>query len=252
MDAINKSGLPKRSQVLDSARSKQYWSTIVEMSARSFEGFIIDKLHETNQVNDYLANFKEMGDWVRDTNGNIDAEKNYPYPLDTERAAINEAYQQFFNVLQVKKDDAGKDVIFEKGGEVKKTYQQLFQERVISAQNLSKGLGGRLKINSDGSVTIYHGTSIENQEKILSSKQINAGTFFSKNKSGTAFGDSPEDVAKRKFGNNGIVMELKVYATTLEAAAGGSEIYTPDNLYLNQYGIWDIVKEFETGGELTE
>lgn len=148
VDAINKSGLPKRSQVLDSARSKQYWSTIVEMSARSFEGFIIDKLHETNQVNDYLANFKEMGDWVRDTNGNIDAEKNYPYPIDTERAAINEAYQQFFNVLQVKKDDVGKDVIFETGGE-------LTEEKEIP-DTMNTGYDARVHTNME-----YIGSKLE-------------------------------------------------------------------------------------------
>lgn len=119
VQAIEKSGLPARSKILDGSRSKQYWSTIVEMSARAFENFVINKLSLTDQLNDYLANFKEMGQWIRDTNGNIDAEKNYPYPLEVESEAIDLAYQQFFDALQVKKDEAtGKDVLFESGGEI--------------------------------------------------------------------------------------------------------------------------------------
>lgn len=119
IDAINKSGLRTRSGVLDSTRSKPYWSTPVEMSARSFESFVIDKLAAINQQNDYLANFKEMTQWIRSTNGNIDASTNYPYPLDSERDAIDLAYQQFADTLKVKKNDQGREMLFEAGGIIK-------------------------------------------------------------------------------------------------------------------------------------
>ena len=63
MNAINNSDLPKRSKELDKSRSKAYWATQLEMSARAFEGYIIDKLGETGEQNDYLANFKDTGEW---------------------------------------------------------------------------------------------------------------------------------------------------------------------------------------------
>ena len=41
---IKQSGMGKRGEVLDQARSKAYWSTVIEMSARSFENYIIEKI----------------------------------------------------------------------------------------------------------------------------------------------------------------------------------------------------------------
>jgi len=63
IDAIRKSGIPERSGKIDATRSKSYWGTDVEMTARSFENFVINKLAETDQLNDYLANFLDMEEW---------------------------------------------------------------------------------------------------------------------------------------------------------------------------------------------
>ena len=106
MDAIKGTKLSERSKVLDRARSYAYWSTNIEMSARSFENYIIKKLGERNQQNDYLANFKETADWINDTKGDIDALKNYPYPLADETPAVNEAFQQFFDTIQETEEGA--------------------------------------------------------------------------------------------------------------------------------------------------
>jgi peptidyl-tRNA hydrolase len=70
------------------------------MSARSFENYIIEKLGERNQQNDYLANFKETAEWINDTKGDIDALKNYPYPLAEESPIVNEKFQQFFETIK--------------------------------------------------------------------------------------------------------------------------------------------------------
>jgi len=106
MDAISGSKLKDRSEVLDKTRSEAYWSTPIEMSARSFENYIIEKLGERNQQNDYLANFKETTEWINDTKGDIDALKNYPYPLAEESPIVNEKFQQFFETI--KEDESGK------------------------------------------------------------------------------------------------------------------------------------------------
>jgi len=108
VDAINKSGLPTRSKRMDETRSKLYWSTPIEMSARAFENFIIEKLGASNQSNDYLANFKETGEWIK---SGVDMD-SYPYPLKEESEKINSAFQEFFDVIQTKTDEQGNEVMF--------------------------------------------------------------------------------------------------------------------------------------------
>lgn len=105
MDAINKSGLKERSAKLDQFRSKAYWGTPIEMAARSFENYIIEALGKNNEQNDFLANFKQTGEWLSQSGLEID---NYPYPLKEESDAINEAFQNLFETLQVGTKD-GKD-----------------------------------------------------------------------------------------------------------------------------------------------
>jgi len=134
MGAINDSKLPNRSSFLDRTKTKLYWSTAIEMSARSFENFLINKMAAAGQQNDYLANFKEFGEWVRDTRGNVDAEINYPYPLPTESPAIDLAYQQFFDTIKIRRDESGRDVLYEQGGEIEEipdTMNTSYDKRVI-------------------------------------------------------------------------------------------------------------------------
>jgi hypothetical protein len=108
IDTINASGLKERSSILDSTKSKAYWNTTIEMAARSFENFLITKLDSQNEQNDFLANFKETGDWLSQTGLNLD---NYPYPLDSESDAINSSFKNLFDTL---------DIVPEKGKKVSK------------------------------------------------------------------------------------------------------------------------------------
>ena len=98
VNSIKKSDLPKRSKGLDQSRSKLYWSTTIEMGARSFENFIIEKLGAQNEQNDFLANFKETSEWLGQVGLNLD---NYPYPVKEESDAINGAFQNLFDTMEV-------------------------------------------------------------------------------------------------------------------------------------------------------
>ena len=102
VDAIKASGIEGRSEMLDQTRSKRYWTEITEMSARSFENYIIEKLGATGQQNDYLANFKAMSEWVNE--GGLD-NNSYPYPTVEESPNINKAFDNLFEVIQ--EDDNG-------------------------------------------------------------------------------------------------------------------------------------------------
>lgn len=105
--AIKASGLPKRAVVLDGKRTKDYWGTMVEMAARSFESYVITKLKEKGISNDYLANIVSPEYWKAAEALGLETENSYPYILEEEQASINEAYDAFFNEIKTKETDKG-------------------------------------------------------------------------------------------------------------------------------------------------
>jgi DNA repair protein RadC len=134
VDAIRNSGLPKRSKSLDRTRSDVYWSDIIEMSARSFENFIIEKLGADGESNDYLANFKEIGEWIET---GAFGEDTFPYPNKEETPAINDAFQQFFDTIETNVDENGVTLLNEEAATYLKengVYQTDGQKRRFSEE----------------------------------------------------------------------------------------------------------------------
>jgi hypothetical protein len=97
----NGTGLLARSRQLDRVRSSPYFSTRIEMAARAFEGFVISELEDRGVVNDYLANIlpQEVFEAVAEMRGQPPG--GYPYPLETERPAVRQAYRAFLNAPAV-------------------------------------------------------------------------------------------------------------------------------------------------------
>lgn len=83
-----------RSQVLDNARSAPYFSTTIEMAARSFERHVIAKLQERGMQNDYLANINKF-------NG------VYPTVDELRMAGISRAYEALFDLWRTEFAEAG-------------------------------------------------------------------------------------------------------------------------------------------------
>lgn len=83
---IRQSGFYSRSQKIDEYKSKPYWATMVELTARAFEKYIITKLEGKGYVNDYLANIKACAEYSRP--------ELYPYPTDEEIREIAPYYDQ--------------------------------------------------------------------------------------------------------------------------------------------------------------
>lgn len=92
----------ERSKELDKARTKDYWSTDVEMTARAFETYIKHKINSQGFSNDYLANI--IGEEYFKTNGRENA---YPYPTKAEMPAIEKAFDNFFNTIKTRETDKG-------------------------------------------------------------------------------------------------------------------------------------------------
>lgn len=76
---------------MDAGKKNPYWSTPLEMAARSFEAYLCDKLKEKGQRNDYLSghanNTEYGGEW-------------YPYPTEKDRVKINKAFDELFEVIR--------------------------------------------------------------------------------------------------------------------------------------------------------
>ena len=76
---------------LDDGKQKSYWSTPLEMAARAFEAYLVDKLKEKGQRNDYLSGHASNdvydGAW-------------YPYPTERDRVKINKAFDELFEVIR--------------------------------------------------------------------------------------------------------------------------------------------------------
>lgn len=105
--AIKKTGVLKRSESIDKTRTKDYWSTDIEMAARSFEAYIIYKAGQKDASNDYLANVVGEDAW----NASRDESKDnstYPYPTEKEMSEkIAPAFDKLFDVLETKDTDKG-------------------------------------------------------------------------------------------------------------------------------------------------
>lgn len=91
-----------RSKKLDRFKSKDYWSTPVEFSARAFESFLIDELARSGVSNDYLANIESESDF-----DGGDAEGRYPYLKKNELEIVSPAFRNFFKTVQTKKTEKG-------------------------------------------------------------------------------------------------------------------------------------------------
>ena len=102
--AIVSTKMVKRSQKMDGRRSKPYWATEREMSARAFEAYLIAKLQDQEVSNDYLANVVDEKSWDAMASMGMELDSSYPYPTIDEMPTIREAFDNLFQVVETKAD----------------------------------------------------------------------------------------------------------------------------------------------------
>lgn len=105
--AINRTRIQQRSRILDRTRSNEYWSTGREMSARAFESYVIEKLKDQGQSNDYLANIVSEDYWNAAAALGMEKEGTYPYPEAAEIPVIRAAFDNFFEVVEARDTESG-------------------------------------------------------------------------------------------------------------------------------------------------
>lgn len=109
--ALNDTNLRARSRNLDRTRTKDYWSTGIEMHARAFENYVIDKLDQQSKPNDFLANVKGASEYADDmlagfANGQ-DSESLYPYLLPGEVEKVRGAFDDLFSTMKSRDTEKG-------------------------------------------------------------------------------------------------------------------------------------------------
>lgn len=127
-----------RSKNLDALRSKPYWSTRPEMTARAFESYLIYKAKQEGHSNDYLAN-------VVNPEAYLGGKEHFPYPTDTEMPAIAAAFDRFFNTLKTAETPRGYTLYAESEGDTSFDFGQNvaqpdFLGKVVFAQDSNRAI----------------------------------------------------------------------------------------------------------------
>ncbi|MFA5386807.1 MAG: PLxRFG domain-containing protein [Candidatus Paceibacterota bacterium] len=110
--AIRLTALKARSAKLDAKRTKEYWTTGHEMSARAFESYLISKLQDQNASNDYLANVVSPQTWKAAEALGFELEESYPYPTAGEIPTIRAGFDEFFQTIETREGEDGKVALF--------------------------------------------------------------------------------------------------------------------------------------------
>ena len=127
-----------RSVNLDKLRSKPYWSTRTEMTARAFESYLIYKAKQEGHSNDYLAN-------IVNPEAYLGGKERFPYPTDTEMPAIAAAFDRFFNTLKTAETPRGYTLYAESEGDTSFNFGQNvaqpdFLGKVVFAQDSNRAI----------------------------------------------------------------------------------------------------------------
>lgn len=100
VETLDSSPMRGRARAIDQGKSDGYWSRIIERAARSFENYVIAKMQESGQHNDYLANVASIEAFHRNPD-------RYPYLLDSEMEPVKAAFDDLFNVIESRETDSG-------------------------------------------------------------------------------------------------------------------------------------------------
>ncbi|HDL7321572.1 TPA: hypothetical protein PXN16_004057 [Yersinia enterocolitica] len=113
VDKVTHSGMMERAALLDGGRSKAYWTTKLEMSARAFERYLLDKAQSKGITNDYLVNLRKADEHANP--------KTYAYPTEAElNGGVRQAFDHLFQTLKTKPTDKGIAFYSRKGTDIGK------------------------------------------------------------------------------------------------------------------------------------
>jgi hypothetical protein len=107
MSTVRQGELAVRSRQADKRRSTPYFSTMVEMTARSFESYVIGKLQDQSASNDYLANILSEDAWNAIEAMAGQETPTWPYVTVSEMPIFRQAFDNLFDVIQTEETPEG-------------------------------------------------------------------------------------------------------------------------------------------------
>lgn len=118
---VNRIRMKERSRSLDKMRTKPYWSTDIEMTARAFESYVIERLKDQGASNDYLANIVSEDYWKASEALGMQDSGSYPYPEAAEIPDVRAAYDNLFQVIETRETENGSVEMYSRDGEFRRT-----------------------------------------------------------------------------------------------------------------------------------
>ncbi|EKN5962776.1 LPD38 domain-containing protein [Yersinia enterocolitica] len=113
VDKVINSGMMERAALLDGGRSKAYWTAKLEMSARAFERYLLDKAQSKGITNDYLVNLRKADEHANP--------ETYAYPTEAElNGGVRQAFDHLFQTIKTKPTDKGITFYSRKGTDIGK------------------------------------------------------------------------------------------------------------------------------------
>ena len=113
---------------LDQGRGQDYWTTPHEMAARAFQGYVEDKIAAQGARSPFLnyapENIGLLTPWGA----------KRPYPYGQERVAINQAFDQFVNILETKATEKGVAIFSRTGSSVETLVEKRLSPSAIEDQ----------------------------------------------------------------------------------------------------------------------
>jgi hypothetical protein len=134
--ALNESPMAQRASTLDKA-ADGYWGRIIERGARSFENYVVSKLAQRGQTNDFLANVRDWEEWGR-LGKNAD---RYPYLRPEEEAPIIGAFDDLFETVQTREID-GRVALYSMSGDSVPLPVSRQVSQAVAADEIEKRIGG--------------------------------------------------------------------------------------------------------------
>lgn len=112
---------------------KAYWSSKLEMFARAFQSYVLDRLAAKGQRSDYLT-YQQLSEEAHKALNTMLAEVGQPaqgdrFPRRAERERINEAFDLLLGEIKTRENDAGTVALFSRRG-----WDESFPDAVLAHQ----------------------------------------------------------------------------------------------------------------------
>ncbi len=111
----------REARKLEGSRTKPYWTTKLEMFARAFQSYVLDKLATEGNRNSYLTRDQMDPATLKAAQEMGMGEAGDRYPRGAERATINKAFDTLVGDLKTETRDDGRVALFSFAGEGAKT-----------------------------------------------------------------------------------------------------------------------------------